>query len=258
MVCDKLYIVDLAEINELEVCFFFRLLVYGVVFMNILFEIADKDLMIIGGLLVAILIVAFIIFKVALNGTKVKPISEDERYDSDDNLDEIKVEEVSEPDDSQKKAREELENLYRQMSADLEKQEEKHDNAYEFEKEQEESAIISYQELMAQAEKLKKQADKYESSLEDNADMKVHDAMHTYKKYSENVKEASENSTYHGFKNSDIISPIYGIQKDNKKSSSKVQNNGIINGAYEEADSYNENEKNVDFLNSLKEFRKNL
>ena len=37
---------------------------------------------------------------------------------------------------------------------------------------------------------------------------------------------------YHGFKNSDIISPIYGIQKENKKSSLKRANNGIINGAY--------------------------
>ena len=42
--------------------------------MNILFEIADSTLMIIGAILVAILLGAFIIFKIVSNKTKVKPI----------------------------------------------------------------------------------------------------------------------------------------------------------------------------------------
>ena len=57
-------------------------------------------------------------------------------------------------------------------------------------------------------------------------------------------------------KNSEIISPIYGIQKEKKKSSLNRQSNGIISKAYEEA--ITESEQNMDFLNSLKEFRKNL
>ena len=61
---------------------------------------------------------------------------------------------------------------------------------------------------------------------------------------------------HHGFKNSDIISPIYGIQKEKKKSSLKRTNDGIIGRAYEKSNM--ESEQNIDFLNSLKEFRKNL
>ena len=228
--------------------------------MNILFEIADRDLMIIGAILVAILIVAAIIFRAVVRGNKVKPISEDERFDNDD-VEDVKVEEVSKPEltDEQKEAKAELERVYAQMSADLGKQEEK-DNIDEFEREQEENAIISYQELMAQAEKLKNQADQYEAKVEDQADTKVHEAMNTYKEHTENnALKKEEKKEYHGFKNSDIISPIYGIQRDTKeKSSPKPQNNGIIGRAYEEINPKSENEQNLDFLNSLKEFRKNL
>lgn len=227
--------------------------------MNILFEIADRDLMIIGAILVAILMVAFVIFRAVVRGSKVKPISEDERFDNDD-MEEIEVEEVTKPEltDEQKEAKAELERVYAQMSADLEKQEEK-DNIDEFEREQEENAIISYQELMAQAEKLKNQADQYEAKVENQADMRVHEAMNTYKEHTENNTIKEEKKEYHGFKNSEIISPIYGIQRDIKeKSSPKPQNNGIIGRAYEEINSTSENEQNLDFLNSLKEFRKNL
>ena len=234
--------------------------------MNILFEIADKDLMIIGIILVAILIVAMVIFKAAIRGNKVKPISEDERFDNEDNEEEIKVEEVTKPKteltDEQKEAKAELERVYEQMSADLGKQEEKQDNIDEFEREQEENAIISYQELMAQAEKLKEEANKYEAHVEDNADMKVREAMNTYKEHTskETQKKQEDKPAYHGFKNSEIISPIYGIQRDKprEKSSTKPQSNGIIGRAYEEINPESENEQNVDFLNSLKEFRKNL
>lgn len=231
--------------------------------MNILFEIADRDLMIIGAVLVVILFLILIIFKSALNRHKVKPISEDVRFDNEDNLEEVK-EEVKpiELTEEQKKAKAELERVYEQMSADLEKQEEKHDDIDAFEREQEENAIISYQELMTAAEKLKKEANGYEAYTEDSADMRVNEAMNTYKEHTENAlkKQEEEKSVYQGFKNSDIISPIYGIQRENtkEKSSPKPQRNGIIGRAYEEVNPEGENEKNVDFLNSLKEFRKNL
>ena len=244
--------------------FHFRLLVFGVDCMNILFEIADRDLIIIGIIFLAILVVATIIFKVAIKGDRVKPISEDERFDNEDNLEEAMKQnvdtQVNDMTDEQKKAKEELERVYMQMSADLDKQEEQKDNIDEFEREQEENAIISYQELMAQAEKLKKQADQYEAHVESQTDMKVHEAMNTYNEHAhvESVKPMKKEE-YHGFKNSDIISPIYGIQKDTKeKSSPKSQSNGIIGRAYEEINTESEKENNIDFLNSLKEFRRNL
>ncbi len=228
--------------------------------MNILFEIADSDLLIIGVILAAIFVVIALVFRAIVNKNRVMPISEDERFDNEDNFEEKKP-----LTDEQKKAKEELERVYAQMSMDLEKQEdneiqeerlEEKDNIDEFEREQEENAIISYQELMAAAEKLKKQADKYEAYTEDNADMRVHEAMNTYKEHTEKNIKPEVQKEHHGFKNSEIISPIYGIQKEKKKSSLNRQSNGIISKAYEEA--ITESEQNMDFLNSLKEFRKNL
>ncbi len=228
--------------------------------MNILFEIADSDLLIIGVILAAIFVVIALVFRAIVNKNRVMPISEDERFDNEDNFEEKKP-----LTDEQKKAKEELERVYAQMSMDLEKQEdneiqeerlEEKDNIDEFEREQEENAIISYQELMAAAEKLKKQADKYEAYTEDNADVRVHEAMNTYKEHTEKNIKPEVQKEHHGFKNSEIISPIYGIQKEKKKSSLNSQSNGIISKAYEEA--ITESEQNMDFLNSLKEFRKNL
>ena len=231
--------------------------------MNILFEIADRDLMIIGAILVVILIVAVIIFKAAVKRNKVMPISDDVRFDNEESDEKELKEEVKpvELTEEQKQAKAELERVYEQMSADLEKQEEKHDDIDAFEREQEENAIISYQELMAAAEKLKQEANGYEAHVEDKVDMRVNEAMNTYKEHTEKaIKKQEDKQDYHGFKNSEIISPIYGIQRENsrEKSSPKPQRNGIIGRAYEEVNPESENEKNVDFLNSLKEFRKNL
>lgn len=241
----------------------YRLLVFGVDCMNILFEIADRDLMIIGAILVVVLVVALIIFKAVMKKNKVMPISDDVRFDNEENGEEEIKEEIkpAELTEEQKQAKAELERVYEQMSADLEKQEEKHDDIDAFEREQEENAIISYQELMAAAEKLKQEANGYEAHVEDKADMRVNEAMNTYKEHTEKaIKKQEEKPAYHGFKNSEIISPIYGIQRENsgEKSSPKPQRNGIIGRAYEEVNPESENEKNVDFLNSLKEFRKNL
>lgn len=209
--------------------------------MNILFEIADRDLMIIGAIFLLILIIAFIVFKKYNESNKVEPIPEDERFDSEIEVKEISNDELT---DEQKKAKEELQKLYNQMSMDLEESEPTKDEIDEFERQQEENAIISYQELMAEAEKLKANADTYEKKAEEKADTYVDEAINTYRK-----KEA-----YQGFKNSEIISPIYGIQSEKKseKVSTNNKTNDIISRAYEEK------EDNIDFLNSLKEFRKNL
>ena len=87
--------------------------------MNILFEIADRDLLIIGVILAAIFVVIALIFRAIVNKNRVMPIGEDERFDNDDALE--KEEKVLT--DEQRKAKEELERVYAQMSMDLEKQE---------------------------------------------------------------------------------------------------------------------------------------
>lgn len=226
--------------------------------MNILFEIADSTLMIIGAILVAILLVAFIIFKIVSNKTKVKPIDENERFD----IDETNTKSEVALTEKQKKAKEELERVFNQMSSDLEKQEPTKDEIDEFERKQEENAIISYKQLMEEAKKLKEKADEYEQEADKAADMKIDDAINTYEKHSKiNVSEietSKPQEAYQGFKNSDIISPIYGIQKEkkDKKITTKFKTNDIISKAYNEVDE--EREENTQFLNSLKEFRKNL
>ena len=64
------------------------------------------------------------------------------------------------------------------------------------------------------------------------------------------------------FKNSDIISPIFGIQKENnyqkKPKEEKIEEPFVARHAYESIKKDYEDENNKDFLNSLKEFRKNL
>ena len=93
--------------------------------MNILFEIADRDLMIIGAILVVILVVALIIFKAVIKKNKVMPISDDVRFDNEESDEKELKEEVKpvELTEEQKQAKAELERVYEQMSADLEKQE---------------------------------------------------------------------------------------------------------------------------------------
>ena len=222
--------------------------------MNILFEIADSDLMIIGAIVLVIFVILALVFRAIINKNRVMPISEDERFDKEENEEEDIEEKPLTVE--QQKAKDELERVYAQMSMDLDKQEE-NDHIDDFEREQEENAIISYQELMAQAEKLKLQTDKYEAYTENSADVKVEEATNTYKKHTKrNEATIEKKEAYHGFKNSDIISPIYGIQKEGKKVSPKRENNGIISRAYEKTNT--ESEQNMDFLNSLKEFRKNL
>ncbi len=229
--------------------------------MNILFEIADSILIAIALVIVLILIIIAVIYKIVNNKMKVKPISEDERYDND-----IQFVNVDEPNvsltDEQAKAKEELERVFNQMSEDLKKQNEtSKDDIDEFERQQEESAIISYQELMAEAEKLKATANEYERQAEENADMKVSSAINTFEEHSKQL-DIEQKPVHQGFKNSDIISPIYGIQnktaKKIKKQDPVFKTNSIIGDAYNEINNDEEKMENKQFLNSLKEFRKNL
>ena len=238
--------------------------------MNILFEISDT--LIIGVVAVIFLIIVIIAFFIKAHNRKVKPIDDDDRYDADD-FPSIKIKEIPKEEltEEQLEAKSELERVYNMMSQDLEKQADEPDDIEEFEREQEENAIISYQELMAQAEKLKNEADRYERMAEETADMEVKDAMDTYSKQykQETIRKRQVNSpkreskpNYRSFKSSDIVSPIYGVQSNKnmirQKDVSKKKKNEIISKAYGQKHFEEEKTQNLDFLNSLKEFRKNL
>ncbi|MBR3198967.1 MAG: hypothetical protein IKG27_03020 [Bacilli bacterium] len=233
--------------------------------MNLLFEIPDIVIVVIGAIFVLLIIlVAFIIRH---TGQKVKPIDEDDRYDND----EIMVSEIDDKEitTEQKEAKEELSRVFNRMNADLEKQKEAETAIDEFEKEQEENAIISYQELLEHAEKLKADADMYEKNAEEKADMSVKEASRTYRRRETKKEEKLKKSEViekpkkiTSFKNSDIVSPIYGVQSNKNmvrhKNSSKKENRDIISKAYEKDYFDEEKTQNLDFLNSLKEFRNKL
>lgn len=171
-----------------------------------LFFIADKDLIFIVLSFIGLILFGVVIFYVVKKNRKVMPISEDDRYDA--------VDEKKELTEEQKQAKAELERVYNMMSADLEN--EKSASAIdEFEREQEENAIISYRELIKQAKEKGQISEEFEEE---------------YKTDFEEEKEEKK------FKNSEIISPVFGVKGSN---------------TYPK----NDNEK---FLDSLKEFRENL
>ena len=112
--------------------------------------------------------------------------------------------------------------------------------------------------------------------------MEVEDALETFKKHdlkeSKKVQksekydlndpkkvqksEKPKHGNHKGFKSSDIVSPIYGVQSNRnmvkQKNSTKVKKSDIISKAYNEKEFEMEKTQNIEFLNSLKEFRKNL
>lgn len=170
---------------------------------------------------------------------------------------EVKKEDMT---DEQLEAKAELEKLYKRMSEDLEKQNTVEDEIEDFERQQEENAIISYQELVKQSEKLKK-----ENEVKRNSEIKKEEPEKVKKVEKKKTPRRTENTKYgqnKNFKSSDIVSPIYGVQSNRnmikQKNSTNSKKSDIISKAYDEKEFNEEKTQNIDFLNSLKEFRKNL
>lgn len=219
--------------------------------MYFLFEIPDAFLIVLGLVFLLIIGVLFIVFR---SRNKVKPISDDDRYDQEV----IEVKKISEDDltAEQKEAKEELEKVFNQMSEDLDKQKVSEEVIDTFEKEQEENAIISYQELLEHAEKLKKKPVEYEK-----VDLESSKGVEIQKPEKIDVIDKPL-KTKKSFKSSDIVSPIYGVQSNKnmvrQKKNTNRKKSDIIGKAYEQESFEKEETQNLDFLNSLKEFRKNL
>ena len=236
--------------------------------MYFLFEMPDVFLIVLGLVFLLIIGVLFIVFK---SHNKVKPISEDDRYDHD----EIEIKKISSDEltAEQKQAKDELEKVFNQMSEDLDKQKVSEEVIDSFEKEQEENAIISYQELLEHAEKLKNQPVKYEKAqlekprkveFEKPRTIEFEKPRKTEAVRSEKVEviDSKPVKTKKSFKSSDIVSPIYGVQSNKnmvrQKKDTNRKKSDIISKAYEQESFEKEETQNLDFLNSLKEFRKNL
>ena len=163
----------------------------------------------------------------------------------------------------------EIERLLARMQEDLEEEKEKTPEC--FEKEQEEQAIISYEELVRAA---RNQENMDVDSQTPISNKELEKQMEKMKK-----KEQEEFTKKEGFHTSQFISPVYGIQKEKKAMPNLKQEltqfqkefQLDINSAnhenmqdfsmLEEITQENEDNdvnKNVEFLDSLKEFRKNL
>lgn len=198
--------------------------------MNILFEIGNKDIMFIGLFGVGIVLFGVIIFYVLSKGEKKDELIEDFQ-DNNQNNDEEKefFEEIKPTTKEQQEAKNELEKVFKQMSKDLDEKETPQKNVRQFEREQEENAIISYQELIKQAEA------KRNNPLTD---------LQELEKISEEPKEKEKKS----FKTSDIISPIFGTQKPEEYMNERKKRRKDL---YEDT-------TNLEFLKTLKDFRDNL
>lgn len=164
----------------------------------------------------------------------------------------------------------ELENILKKMQEDINVKPE--DVVKKFEEEQEEKAIISYKELVDNVKAGKIEVvDDEESNINFVENLNVEDSNTTVEEKSqvtpEMVKEAIETISTSSikeepkkFKNSEFISPIYGIMEE-KLDYPKVKKTEQVLDIMNTKD-YNELTEEIkmqeDFLEALKRFRDNL
>ena len=205
--------------------------------MNILFTIHRLGILAIGFVFfLFIAIMVFLVLASAKKSFKKRELEDDSiskvNLDDDENIEEVfeklketteeNIEEELEEETYKEQLEEEkndIKSVLEKMEKDLEKEQE--GDIETFEREQEEKAIISYQELLKAKGKLReltKEGVKEEIQIEDI-------------EKEETVKEEPKK-----FKNTEFISPVYG----------KEAPESVIN------------RKNQEFLNSLKDFRRNL
>lgn len=229
-------------------------------------------------IIVSILILLVIIGVVALIIYKDKKCEEEE-------IDEL-ISDMKKEDEEDLKVSEntiKIEGILDQMQKDLDAKPEEVVNM--FEKEQEEKAIISYQELVKQLKKGKKEENVIkvdEDTLKGDKTLnQLVDELKNPKKQDENLSDTKK------FKNTDFISPIYGKLED-KLEYPRVKSfkNKEIDNFDEELNKYNldsyleefkndtnintleqtldmepiskEIKQNEEFLKALKDFRENL
>lgn len=145
------------------------------------------------------------------------------------------------------------------------KEEERIDPYQQFEDEQEENAIISYDELEKNFDRLYDENEKRQYMNDDNLPININELYQKNEEYHSNKVKLEDMNTIevkddinrfefnnkddntNGFKNSPFISPVFGIQKEANKSV-----------PVESKDIDEELAKTTEFLNTLKELQKNL
>ena len=132
----------------------------------------------------------------------------------------------------------------------------------EFEKAQEENAIISIDQLNEVGDKIYDSIEETQYKDEGNEPISIAELEKLYNSVNEETEiieeEKKEENTINipvdefKFKKSPIISPVYGINKDETVNNISVENTANLDKLSEEIRKTNE------FLNTLKELRKNL
>lgn len=238
----------------------------GVIIMDTIYNFLMSNIYLYICIIIGLLILITILLIVCSNQKKRRKIKQDfvEAEKIETELEKIEEEPVSN----------ELENLIKKMQEDMELKPE--DVVKKFEEEQEEKAIISYQELVdnVKAGKIEVVDDEVsEINFVENLNVEedIKEPIMTVEEAPsvtpDMVKEAIENISVNSvkqepkkFKQSEFISPIYGIMNNSleyptvKKTENilDIMNTNDYNALSEEI------KKQEDFLNALKEFRKNL
>lgn len=166
-----------------------------------------------------------------------------------------------------------LEEILQKMQADIDTKPE--DVVRKFEEEQEEKAIISYQELVdnVKAGKIDIVEDEetnvnfveslnLEVANEPIMEIKEESSVtpEMLKEVIENISESSVKEEPKKFKKSEIISPIFGVMEENfdYPKITKTENMLDIMNTRDYNELTEEIKRQEEFLNALKEFRKNL
>ena len=168
----------------------------------------------------------------------------------------------------------ELEEILKKMQEDIDLKPE--DVVKKFEEEQEEKAIISYQELVDNVKSGKIEViDDEESNVNFVENLEVEDTVEPImsiaeeepditpemvKEVIQTISDSCVKEEPKKFKNSEFISPIYGIMNSNLKYPTVKKSETVLD--IMNTKDYNELteeiKKQEDFLNALKEFRNNL
>lgn len=217
-------------------------------------------------IIIVLIIIATILFIIASNQNNRKKIKNNyvEAKKVEEELD--KIEEVSKTN--------ELEEILKKMQEDIDLKPE--DVVRKFEEEQEEKAIISYQELVDNVKSGKIELVDDEESETNfveslNIEETVEPVLSTVEEESsitpemlkeviQTISDSSVKEEPKKFKNSEFISPIYGIMDTNLEYPTVKKTEAILD--LMNTKDYNELTEEIkrqeDFLNVLKEFRKNL
>ena len=232
--------------------------------MNAIYNFLMSNIYLYICIVIVLIIIATILFIIVSNQKNRKKIKDDF----------VEAEKVEAELDKVEETPNELESILQKMQEDIDVKPE--DVVKKFEEEQEEKAIISYKELVdnVKAGKIEVVDDEesnidYVESLNVNGEIEpIMDTVEEEPKVTpEMVKDAIENITVSSvkeepkkFKNSEFISPIYGVMQENLDypKVKKVENVLDIMNTKDYNELTEEIKKQEEFLEALKKFRNNL